>query len=151
MNNEFLGLVHVDAQRYIEECFCATCRNLRFVSYTQYSVGELHRLFERTLPLEQDGHLLAYHRSVLEQIAAGKTFKELALRNSHYTYLRVWVKNHLPWSTWEVKKRNSFVDRINAACIVYDGWDVITSNLMDARMTEIDARKFGIRLFQHAE
>ena len=83
MNNEFLGLVHVDAQRYIEECFCATCRNLRVVSYTQYSVGRLHRLFERTLPLEQDGHLLAYHRSVLEQIAAGKTKNAMKNKNKN--------------------------------------------------------------------
>ena len=85
MNNEFLGLVHpADGNRYIEDCFCATCRNLRVVSYTQLSIPDLHRVFSRTLPSEQDEHLFAYHRAVLDQIAAGKTFKNLALHNDEF-------------------------------------------------------------------
>ena len=57
---------HIEfANRYLAPT--APTPQMRVVSYTQYSVGQLHRLFERTLPLEQNGHLLAYHQSVLDK------------------------------------------------------------------------------------
>ena len=109
LNNVFLLTEgnHSQAIRYNEECFCTNCRHLRIISYTPETLGELHRIFSRVLPDEQETHLLHYHCAVLDQIAAGKAFKNNALANSGYCYLKCWLRNNEPWKNWCDKDSNN--------------------------------------------
>ena len=151
-NNFFLVSFrdHANQNSYADDCFCKFCRNLRVVANSGMDLRELNRLFSRTLPGEQSVQLNRYHCTVLEQIAAGKTFKNLALSDGEYVYLKCWAKNRDPWKSWEEKHRNKFVRQVNIAALVYDKWDIIVSNLTDIRMTEIDARNFSITMFYEA-
>ena len=151
-NNLFLvtNVDHSNQINFVEDCFCVFCRNLRVVSNSGMDLGELNRLFTRTLPGEQGVHLHRYHRTVLEQVAAGKTFKNIALSDGVYVYLKCWAKNRDPWKGWQEKDRNKFVRKVNIAALVYEKWDIIVGNLTDSRMTEIDARNFSMNMFYEA-
>ena len=151
-NNFFLVSTqdHSNQNHYAEDCFCEFCRNLRVVANSGMELAELNRLFSRTLPGEQSVQLHRYHCTVLEQIAAGKTFKNLALANEDYVYLGCWAKNRDPWKSWDEKDRNKFVRNVNIAALVYEKWNIIVSNLTDPRMTEINARNFSMSMFYEA-
>ena len=152
LNNLFLLRegVHSNRNNYYDDCFCSDCRNLRVVNFTAMSTHDLLKLFSITLPDEQETHLRRYHQAVLEQIAAGKTFKNVALANSGYVYVKSWAKHHEPWSRWADKDRDKFAANINLAVLVFDKWDTIVRNLTDPRMTEINARAFSMGLFYEA-
>lgn len=151
-NNFFLVPtgIHSHRNNYDDDCFCEFCRNLRVVSNSSMELLELYRLFNRTLPGEQNVHLHNYHRGVLEEISAGKTFKNLALADGQYLYLKCWAKNRAPWKDWDKKDLDKFCQKVNIAALVYEKWDVIVSNLTDSRMTEIDARNFSMNMFYEA-
>ena len=152
-NNFFLVPTgdHSNQNHYDEDCFCEFCRNIRIVSNAGMELPQLYRLFSRTLPGEQSIHLHRYHCAVLEQIAAGKTFKNLALADGEYAYVKCWAKNRAPWKDWVKKDRDKFCRKVNSAALVYDKWNVIVDNLTDPRMTEIDARNFSMEMFYEAK
>ena len=152
LNNVFLLTEgnHSQAIRYNEECFCTNCRHLRIISYTPETLGELHRIFSRVLPDEQETHLRRYHCAVLDQIAAGKAFKNNALANSGYSYLKCWLRNNEPWKNWSDKDHNRLNDKVNMANLVFDKWDIIVRHLTDDCIREVDAQSFSLGLFYEA-
>lgn len=133
-------------------CFCANCRHLRVVDYSRRSTEELHKLFHTSLPDEENVHLYKYHQIVLDIIAAGKTFKEVALLNTGYKYFKSWAKNHQePYKHWTDQQLDKFCNKVNEVVGVYDKWDQIVRNLTDSRMDQIDARRFSVHYFALAK
>ena len=87
---------HSNENHYAEDCFCKFCRNLPVVSNSGMELPQLYKLFNRTLPGEQSVHLHRYHNAVLDQIAAVKTFKNLALSDDDYVYVKCWLNSRAP-------------------------------------------------------
>lgn len=132
-------------------CFCQECRVGRSVQYRVYNNRHLFRLFKSRLPHEENTKLMKCFESVLTLIVVGKVYKDSCLANTGYVQFKSWANVQPQYSDWEPKALKAFCDRVNDAAYVFDNWDVIIQNLMDARMDCLDARRFSVGQFKQAK
>ena len=83
-------------------------------------------------------------------IVQGKAYKEFSLEGTNYKYFKCWAKNQPEFRELSEKQLSKFTDKVNEASWVFNNWPVITSNLTDRRITDIDARRLSVNQFYRA-
>ena len=145
--NDFLvnPLQHNQLMKY---CFCANCRRLRLEKIDDDAMtrGELYNRFVTVFPNKIDVDLNKCFGDTLEVITSGKAYKAACIDGTVYTYFRSWAKQEPQFA--DLRRRgkefDSFCHKVNESSWIFDNWDKITANLMDFRMTEIDARRLSV-------
>ena len=77
-------------------------------------------------------------------IVQGKAYKQIALNGTGFTYFKAWARNQPQFQELTEKELQAFADKVNDRSLVYDKWQVISRNLADPRITEIDARRLSV-------
>lgn len=149
VKNVFLG-AKAAHNTLLEACFCNDCRARRCAVYRQYDQRRLFNLFTVGLPQLEDRQLMKYHETVLNTIVAGKVYKEICLLNTTYKQFKSWANTQRQFADWDPRELKKFCDKVNEASSVFDNWDIIIQNLMDARLDCLDARRFSVIQFKKA-
>ena len=143
--NDFL-LNCVQHNRLMKYCFCALCRRLRLekIDNDAMTRGELYNRFMNILPNKIDVDLNKCFADTLDVITSGKAYKDACLRGTVYKYFKPWAKHEPRFADLPEKEFNLLCHKVNECSWIFDNWDKITANLMDYRMTEIDARRLSV-------
>lgn len=145
IQNEFLvyGIQHNQLRKY---CFCDLCRRLRLekIDEDAMTLGELYNRFTNILPHKIDVDLNKCFADTLDVITCGKAYKDTCLRGTVYRYFKPWAKHEPRFADLPEREFNSLCHKVNECSWIFDNWDKITTNLMDHRMYEIDARRLSV-------
>ena len=103
------------------------------------------------LPQRENQCLNNLFGSTIKRIVQGKAYKQTALNVSGMTYFKSWAKQQPQFQGFTRKDMDKFCRNVNTASSVFDKWQLISTNLADPRLTEIDARRFSINQFYEAK
>ena len=133
-------------------CFCLSCRERKMNTVaTNFTFEETHRLFFHGQALLENAAAENLLQVTLDRIAAGESFRRLCLSQRYnpnrYTSFGVWLNNHTNRTETERRKICNQMTEVKMICAQ---WADIVTNLTDARMTHVDARRFTINKFYRA-
>ena len=137
--------------QHLRLCFCDPCRNSRYRDlFTSLTADQLYQLTFVQMARTEEIRLNNLLQGTLRMIVAGKAYKDLCLRNTHYHDFGWWLRSQPNYMGMDPKSRTKFCRLVNQIDSVYTGWDTIVSNLTDPRITHLDARRFSIDSFYRA-
>ena len=144
--NEFLINV-VQHNQIMKCCFCVLCRQLRLErinSDDAMTRGEMYNNFINILPNKLDIDLDRCFADTLDVLTNGKAYKYSCLQGTAYKYFKPWAKHEPCFANLEKNEFNLICHKVNESSWIFDNWEKIIANLMDYRMTEIDARRLSV-------
>ena len=140
------------------DCLCDDC-HATCLQGRNYRLAELFNQTVLVLPRRRRAALDAVFHVTRSQIVLGKMYKEAALQEGRYRYFRCWAKNQPFYRRYlrDIGSDSEAKAVFNAHCqdvldatYVFDNFDKITKNLMDRRITHLDARHFSIYQFRRS-
>ena len=130
-----------------EEC---RTRKYREVQNEGLTPGELFDFVFDRMPRSENARLDNLYRSTLRKIVYGKVYKDTCLRNTPYEDFGWWARTQPSFMRLDKPVRDRFCREVNEIDLVYQGWNQIVTNLTDARLMHLDARKFSVNQFYRA-
>ena len=145
--NDFLVTLQ-QHRNIMKTCFCDNCRRLRVQRLEEEGLTkeEIFYRFSSVIPTNLDADLFKCFADTLDIIATGKMFKDCCLNGTVYSYFKPWAKQAPMLADLRQRERefNSFCHKVNECAWIFDNWEKITDNLMDYRMSNVDARRLTV-------
>jgi hypothetical protein len=147
-----------NSQLHNDFCFCIQCRKGRAdaIIGPRRTKDYLRLNFIKHLQLGREERSNSVFENTQVQIIHGAVYKETCLSNTTFKYFKCWAKEqpeYLPLINGTKKDQNIFSRHcceVNDAAYCFENWEKIVSNLVDGRMTAIDAKTFSVHCFREA-
>ena len=150
-NHILLPKIRANGQ-HLRVCFCDTCHNSKYRDlYSAFTSDQLYHITFVQMARTEEIRLDNLLQTTLRMIVAGKAYKDLCLRNTHYSEFGWWLRSQPNnFMGMDRKSRSKFCTLVNRIDAVYTAWDTIVSNLTHPGITHLDARRFSIDQFYRA-
>ena len=141
MVNEFLLPVSVNGQ-HSNNCFCFPCRQRRVHRTFNDSIDDLERAF--LSDSQEYRRLNILFEETKNKIIRGETFRQKCLQNTHYTSFGWWMRTEPRYAGLTDSEKKHMRQKVRIVHSVYMHWERIVTNLTDARLQYVDARRLSI-------
>ena len=137
---------------HVLHCFCEVCRHDKVADILNsgFTNIQLYDRFFRELLDREDVRLNRLFKNTLQRILFRKAFSDACISNTRYTRFGCWARTQTIFTQLAPNRFRNICKQVNEVDAVFTDWDIIVSNLTDARVNNIDARKLSVNQLYRA-